>query len=165
MKKGFLLIESLVYISCVTLLVLLFMACVATLYTKVKNQVQITKAYLNGMIALHTCVLSLKKASCNGAAWKERSKATLIFTGAKGDDYGWEFKGIKLRYVQGKYDSLSKRWYKHSNNLVLDAIKQGYFKLIESKKEVQGALIFFGMQRVDTRVCESFVCLMQGRRL
>lgn len=126
-NKGFTLLESLIYISCLSLFALVFFAMV-NLFINTKFSLSLLRSKAEIIVGINLLLKDIIKAP-NITSFKSIGKNKLIYKDFDLDlDIGWIVKSGNLYKYIGRYSIDSDYWIKKRSNLILQNLESIDFK-------------------------------------
>lgn len=132
-KLGFTLIESLIYITCTTLLCLITASFLSNIYQYSTKNSQLVDRYFELMRAHDFMITYLKSAPINKSLWKKVETNNFVFQ-SNNIDYGF-YIDSKKRLIKktGAYDYKRQEWVSSGYSIIIDSVELEFIPEIEFK--------------------------------
>jgi prepilin-type N-terminal cleavage/methylation domain-containing protein len=126
-RKGFTLIECLIYLVLIAFIATISISAIKQLWD-VCIRSEKKRTLLINMMAAHDVLLhDLQQAPQTKKKWKICDASCLIWRNQNEEDRGWVHEEGSLFRITGIYDSKKKSWQKKSKNLVAPGIQKVQF--------------------------------------
>jgi hypothetical protein len=141
LRKGFMLMEFLIYLALFTVIMLALMGMVAQLWIPAMSYTKKQSCRID-LVTAHDCFMrDVKNAKAEKTSWKIISSNTLIFT-AGDHDIGWTVKEGDLIRIEGTFNVKKATWQKATKSLIVKDIDKTIFA-INGDPEVQYVSFLF----------------------
>lgn len=165
MKRGFTIIESLIYISCSMIIISLFAILTMRLSQQVRYHINRAHNFLEIILGFDRLISDLQQSSCNQEKWKRKEKHEIVFN-YKNKDCAWLIEKNRLIRCQGYLNKTQSRWNKKVKSVVIEQAEQILFKLIKAKSEIIGVVALLTIKdRNKAYTNESFIAPRLGIKL
>lgn len=127
-KKGFFLLEFLLYLGLFSFISLVLMQFVVRTTLRLTTENAQINYFVKYSAALDALMYELQKAPTNAALWKEQSASAAVWPCVQDDlDKGFMLVGSKLIFYKGNYHQKKEDWGKKAQSLLADGIARVAF--------------------------------------
>ena len=157
LRRGFMLMEFLIYLALFAVIMLALMGMVAQLWIPAMSHTKRQSCRIDLVTAYDCFIRDVKTAQAEKTSWKIISANAIVFT-AGDHDIGWTVKEGNLIRIEGTFNVKKATWQKATKSLIIKNIDKTIFE-VRGDPEVQCVSFLFA--KADDEI-KSEVALING---
>lgn len=161
-RRGFTLIEMMVYMAGSLVLIAVFLGFMYRMYASLRIVSIHTQNYVHDALAFNRLLEDMMRAPAACASYKKIAEHEIIFVGADGD-CGWRLKKGKLVRLRGSYTAATDMWREKVTSVVAHKIKDLSFTFVPADERCYRAVQVHMESELPTGFSHTAcVCLSRG---